>query len=106
MRGVLRGNGTDLHAEATTIFRDVTDLGFGADLALLDKEMQTHDLAFFLARASLQEKPRGAQIADPRDVAIGLGLPIDPYVIDRGNSRRSSAGGAGYCLNRTHRDHP
>jgi hypothetical protein len=43
----------DFHAQAATIFRNVTDLGFGTDLALLDKEMQTHDFSFFLARASL-----------------------------------------------------
>ena len=58
MRGVLCGHGIDLHAEAAPIRGNVTDFRLGANLAFLDEEVQTNQLAFFLAGACFEEEPR------------------------------------------------
>jgi len=106
VRGVLRRDGIDFHAEAAAILRNVADFRFGANLAFLDEKMKAHEFALFFAGPGFEEKARGTKVAHAGNVPIWRRFPVDPYIFDRGNARRASSGGPGYWIRSTHRVHP
>ena len=57
VRRVLSSKGINFHAEAATVLGHMANFGFGADLSLLNKEVQPHQLTFFFASASFEEQP-------------------------------------------------
>jgi hypothetical protein len=105
MRGILGRDRTDLHAQ-TTAGLDVPHNRLGADLSFLNKKMEAHQFAFLLARARLKEETGGAKIANAGNVSIGRRFPVNPQIMAQQDARRSSAGGAGCDMHRTHRFHP
>ena len=59
----MASNGIDFQSESPAIF-GVTHLRLGANLALLNEEMQAHQISFFLARLGFKEQSGGTEIAN------------------------------------------